>query len=262
MSGESVKVVESSNSAVADHADEDEGTEAGPEVDPDIDATSELEECITDIAHAITCLYEFSITIWNPAPSDRLEKCSKIHVSHFEMFDIQHAQHKFPYADGHLRERLGKANTKRRQLLKYHEGRYGEIPGQYDTCGSSVTTTSLTEDVDRGLVQEAQDVTDHTLVQSPHTIASKCKTQTTVSTYVPWQLDITDTASESSHSETSFSTSIEDGLDSAQGLVINVPPPPNPKSAFSGKPFPCPYCYTIISVSGPRPWKSEPQFIY
>jgi len=37
---------------------------------------TELEECILDIAHVIKCLYEFSITIRNPAPQDRFEKCS------------------------------------------------------------------------------------------------------------------------------------------------------------------------------------------
>lgn len=35
-----------------------------------------LDECITDITHVITCLYDLSITIRNPAPKDRLEKSS------------------------------------------------------------------------------------------------------------------------------------------------------------------------------------------
>jgi hypothetical protein len=37
---------------------------------------TELEECILDIAHVVKCLYEFSVTIRNPAPQDRFEKCS------------------------------------------------------------------------------------------------------------------------------------------------------------------------------------------
>jgi hypothetical protein len=50
---------------------EEEESVDGHEQEP-----TELEEYVSDITHVITCLYEFSITIRNPAPQDRLEKCS------------------------------------------------------------------------------------------------------------------------------------------------------------------------------------------
>ncbi|KAF8244014.1 hypothetical protein K440DRAFT_610832 [Wilcoxina mikolae CBS 423.85] len=258
VSGETVdNDAESLVSGGTDSVEGDDGILSESEARPENDPPSELKECIIDIAHVITCLYEFSIAIRNPAPRDRLEKCSAIDVSHFELFDIQHVQHKFPHAHEDLQERLGKANTKRRQLFQYHERHHEKISGRYNHSEppGPVTVAKPHEQVDRtrdlGLDQEDQDAVDR-----PLTIATTRKTQTTVSTYVPRQPTTSDTASETAHSQTSYSTSVG-GLDSTQGprLMINVPPPPNPESTLSGKPFPCPYCFSIISVSGSRLWR-------
>ncbi|KAF8539019.1 hypothetical protein BDD12DRAFT_116666 [Trichophaea hybrida] len=235
-----------------DSDERDEGIISESDARLDNDPQCELKECIIDIAHAITCLYEFSIAIRNPAPRDRLEKCSVIDVSHFELFDIQHAQHKFPHAHDDLQERLGKANTKRRQLLRYHERHHEKISGRYETP-EPLTVAKPPENLkDLDLDHDDQDVVDYTPV--PPTIATTRKTQTTVSTYVPPQPKICDTASETAHSQTSYSTSVG-GLDSAQGPRLKVPDPPNPESSLSGEPFRCPYCFAIISVSGPRLWR-------
>ncbi|KAF8244556.1 hypothetical protein K440DRAFT_635984 [Wilcoxina mikolae CBS 423.85] len=102
--------------------------------------STELKECLIDVSYAITCLYKFSIDIRNPAPRDRLEKCSEVDVSFYERSDIEHVQHKFLDANEYLRERLEKANTKRRQLLKYHEKNHEKIlcDTLRDTLGCSI----------------------------------------------------------------------------------------------------------------------------
>ena len=90
---------------------------------------STLEVLVSDIAHIITCLNKLSITIQNPVPKDRLHKIARIDVSHFEQLDIKHIELKFCPVDPqnnfrvpeYLSKRLGKANTRRRQLLKYYE---------------------------------------------------------------------------------------------------------------------------------------------
>jgi hypothetical protein len=80
----------------------------------------DIEECVNDVMHIVQCLYEFSVTVRYPAPRDRLEMCSNVEVSHFEIFDIGHISNKFPQASDFLQERCGKANTRRRQLIEYH----------------------------------------------------------------------------------------------------------------------------------------------
>jgi hypothetical protein len=214
---------------------------------------SKLEECVTDITHVITCLYKFSITIQNPAPRDRLEKSSSIPISHFEKFDIQHVFHKFPDAQEYLVERLGKANTKRRQLLMYHELHHHKISGHYEEqIGDPLVDSDLgglagrnTDDVRVPRVGNTMSLNENsTPVQVAATIITR-QTQTTVSTYIPRDCSEADI-----HSQTSFASSI-----GSQRQTLWVPPPPKPEKAFAGEPFQCPYCYVIVSVPGPQAWK-------
>jgi hypothetical protein len=219
---------------------------------------SELEDALYDITHVITCLYEFSVTIRNPAPRDRLDKCSSINVSHFEPFDIQHVSDKFPNAERYLVQRLGKANTRRRQLLRYHEKHHQKIAQQ------PVNSPMLTLPAHRGdknenyqedAAQEAENATAevHIPVKSPGTVTTSRETHTTVSTYVPREpeQDILDACSDTDHSQTSYASSANSA---SGGHVTQVPPPPDQDNAFDRKPFECPYCYAIISVSGTTSW--------
>lgn len=102
--------------------------EQGPLEDEEAEL-SELECLVLDTTHIITCLYKFSIAIQNPAPQEKIDKIALIDVSHFEDWDIMHIDEKFHSVDArknfrvakYLIEGLGKANAKRRQLLKYYE---------------------------------------------------------------------------------------------------------------------------------------------
>lgn len=241
---------------------EDEGATSQSEPAADINTKSRLEECVTDITHVITCLYKFSITIQNPAPRDRLAKCSSIPVSHFEEFDIRHLSHKFPDAQRYLIERLGKANTKRRQLLKYYEMHHEKIAGHYGAqidgpLPDPVLRAATGNDLDGGLGGTAEAIERPTPSEGPATIATR-PTQTTVSVYVAPDVSHANAYSETDdQSQTSYASSTSGGPANLQ-----VPLPPKQESAFDGEPFQCPFCFVIISVSGRQSWKYGPSSIF
>ncbi|KAF8253586.1 hypothetical protein K440DRAFT_656809 [Wilcoxina mikolae CBS 423.85] len=209
-----------------------------------------VDRILADISHVITCLYEFSIAIKNPVPRDRLEKCKSIDVSAYLFFDIQHVSNKFPGAEKYLVERLGKANTTRRQLLKYNERHHSKIAGYGDQAASRLLDLVAHEP---RTTSHNDDDGNSARIKAPATIAGTMMTQTTVSVYIPRRpgqdLETVDACSDSDNSQTSFASS-----SNGKSGVLRVPPPPDPESAFDGKPFQCPYCYEIISVTGNQSW--------
>ncbi|RPB16180.1 hypothetical protein P167DRAFT_353330 [Morchella conica CCBAS932] len=222
---------------------------------------TELQERFGEVCHVITCLYKLSITIRNPAPRDRLQKCASIKISHFEFFDIQHAREKFPGAQDFLQDRLGKANTKRRQLLKYHERHHGKLaqyidfslPKRFPTIhydqkdeNSGDNELKITKDGEEDISERRSQIE-----KGPGTIAETENTQTTISTYVQGPSDQTvDVITlDDALSQTSYATST-----GGARSTIHVPLPPNAAETLDGKPFECPYCYSIISVSSRNLW--------
>lgn len=243
----------SSDSSVSSLAD---GSEA--EFEDGMDSTTELQERFLEINQVISCLYRFSIAIRNPTPRDRLQKYAAIEVSHYEFFDIQHTSHKFPKAEKYLIDRLGKANSRRRQLLKYHEkhhkklAQYIDLPPTrpWDTPEVSRPNNNEATNGGRGFLDEnyqaLQDRPDPR--KGPATIATTINTQTTISTYVG-PSNIIAVLSDDGQSQTSYATSVT--VDTASKLRV---PPPKHDSAFDGKPFECPYCFSITVLRDSRSW--------
>lgn len=229
----------------------------GPEADG-MDSTTELQERFLEVNQVISCLYRFSIAIRNPTPRDRLQKYAAIDVSHYEFFDIQHASHKFPKAEKYLIDRLGKANSRRRQLLKYHEkhhkklAQYINLPPArpWDTPEVSRPNHNEAASGGRGFLDENYQGLQGRHSNSrkgPATIATTANTQTTISTYVgPSDNEV---GSDDGQSQTSYATSVTVGT--ASKLRV---PPPKPDSTFSGKPFECPYCFSITILRDSRSW--------
>jgi len=204
-----------------------------------------FEECLIDIAHFITCLYKFSIATQNPTPRDRLEKCAKIDMSHYEAFDVKHLAEKFSAAREHnyLIQRLGRANTKRRQLLKYYDQHHEKIAGHGDTAA------------------EAHDQRDGDSEANTATAsAGMTRTDTTVSTYVPRgdsetvDMDSIDSRSESGFSESSHADSdfTQTSYASSTGGTgsLRVPDPPEGYDVH----LQCPYCFTLMVVENRLSW--------
>lgn len=188
----------------------------------DIPQTTELQERMTDIAHCINCLYRFSIAVRNPTPRDKQIKLAAIDVSYYHAFDVSHVRDKFPEASEYLWGLLGRANSKRRQWLVYHEKHHQKILNHEQdqdvkekSCGA-VTETTLSTIKDGGHGTGWRD-------GNP-------------------EQDL-------ALSVTSYATSASEGSNK-----LRVPPPPDAEEVFEGVPFICPYCYKESIVKNQHGW--------
>jgi hypothetical protein len=91
-----------------------------------------LEASTNEICHSISSLFRLSVAIQNLSSQDQLERMARINMSHFETPDINHVRDKFRLTKegDYLSEKLGKANTKRRQLLEYNEMHHEKLVGR------------------------------------------------------------------------------------------------------------------------------------
>ncbi|KAI5792247.1 hypothetical protein FPQ18DRAFT_378468 [Pyronema domesticum] len=208
------------------------------DIDDEIRSTSPLKEAVKEIDNVITCLYRLSITIQSPASQDRLDRMERIDMSHFERFDIEHISNKYHGQLGkdyqYLIQRLGKANTKRRQLLKYHDEHHEKIVGRRVAVGDTAS-----KDVSE----------DDFFSEAPSNM------RTTVSTVYSADVNLVevtpvdlDSRSQAGFSVTSHASS------SANSSSLRVPPPP---PGFDKGPFQCPYCYIIVETENRASWKKH-----
>jgi hypothetical protein len=236
-------------------------TDDEPETEEGTDTVTELEECLLDINHLVTCLYKFLIAIQNPAPLDRLRESSTIDVSHFEKSDIEHVTNKFPEAEKFIQERLGKANTKRRQLLRYYAMRHEKIVGRHKLFrpegkpaslgsrhpdlldGEGLAGTVGPEDGENR--SESADDHDHTFILGMSSGTITTTDQSSISAYISRDPN---TRSEAGCSKTSYPPSV------SIPRSIRVPPPPNKETALNGVPFLCPYCFQIVELVNQYSW--------
>ena len=238
--------------------------ELGPFEDQEAEL-GEFEYLVSDITHIIGCLYKFSIAIRNPVPKDRLHKIALINVSHFEYWDIKHIEEKFRLVDPesnfrvaeYLVERLGKANTRRRQLLKYHEAHHktiaqyidsSSLPGAMELTNASKPVASTMGDGNARAPAVTPDL------QRAATVSTTAKSQTTLSTIrgeisQGVGIEPDEEPDEEQLSLTSFATSVN------YKMRIRVPSPPSEDAAFGGEAFQCPYCFNIIKTKNRKDWK-------
>ncbi|KAI5816525.1 hypothetical protein BZA77DRAFT_353761 [Pyronema omphalodes] len=231
--------------------------------DPDSSDDEPEEDVITatadEVGHSISSLFRLTANIQNLASRDRMERIERIDVSAFGPYDINHVRDKYGLADDaqYLIERLGKANTKRRQLLKYNEQHHDKIAGRRrDDTGNPGDTDSTTgdkadhQDV-KGKGVDFQDVVG--FAEEDYSVGEASTTmQTIVSTVyegnVPTSYEYherdDDARSETGFTETSYATSVGPTSSSDK---LRVPAPPN---GYSDEPFQCPYCFKIVTHEG------------
>lgn len=188
--------------------------------DTDSPGTELGQIAIEGVADVVDCLLRLSRTIRNPAPHDRYAKSQTAETSHFEPFDIQHVQSKFPTIELWLAERLGKGISRRRQYLRYRESHHSKLS--------------------HGL-----DDPEDTNGECNETIASSIPLHLKDNVVATTILE--DDRSDAGASQTSYaSTSMGD----PEALRI----PPLPEEAHRG-PFQCCFCYMIIVAATRAAWK-------
>ncbi|KAF8458483.1 hypothetical protein BGX38DRAFT_571039 [Terfezia claveryi] len=232
-------------------------------VEEQLPSTSDLEYAMFDIDHVLKCLYRFSTVLYQAVPANRIHKCASIDVKHYELWDIQHAVNKFPHAPEALQERLGRANTKRRQLLIYNERHHKKI-SQFIGAAPAVELLEPVETTQEDELEGTQSntVPDRENKRGPGTVLSG----TTATTFhaknkaalklEPLREDLdegSDTGTAQSQTSYASSCASHHGLDSYR---LSVPEPPHTKEdGFDDEPFLCPYCHDMVCIKNPNSWK-------
>lgn len=195
-----------------------------------LQATSELQQLMSEVVEVITCLLRLSMAIRNPTPHDQFMESGQINTSYFEPFDIGHIQAKFPNTEGYLINRLGKAISRRRQYLKYRDEHHKKLAqGIEDVIGTEFAPTKAAP----------TEINPESTVASSIPLAMKVPT-----THIELDEDV---YSEDGLSQTSYATSVNESTNNRL--------PPIPKEAQEGKPFECPLCFMIISIRNSHSWK-------
>ncbi|KAF8418438.1 hypothetical protein EV426DRAFT_707586 [Tirmania nivea] len=219
---------------------------------------------LDDIANIISCLYNLSAAMRQPVPQDRLRKYAAIDLSHYEFFDNLHVLEKFPNAKPFLIQRLGNANTQRRQYFRYRFLHYEKIAKGVEQVrpATSVPETLYTDlhavHRDADLAQDDYITSRRATNDDAAAAITAAITSTTIS-IVPKgavvrtqpTLDIIETESDGGQTAISYGTTMETG----KVNLLKVPDPPNADHVFHGNAFQCPYCYSLIIVRNSRAWQ-------
>ncbi|RBA19098.1 hypothetical protein FPRO05_10027 [Fusarium proliferatum] len=181
---------------------------------------SEISQIFSVIVEDINCLFRLSVSIHNPSPHDRFKKACLIDTSVFEQYDVQHVCNKLSKAPKPIAERLGKANSRRRQYFKYRELHHKKLAS--------------------GLELDDED-------QIQSTVASSLPEDLKANEPISLDKEVDD-ASDTARSQTSWATSAAN--------TDRPKIPALPAEAENG-PFQCPFCFMMVSIASSIHWKKH-----
>lgn len=209
-------------------ADEDTNTAQDRLTDesPSIPVDSELTQIMMEIVDIIDCLLRLSISVQNPAPHDRFTAAKYTDTSFYEAIDVEHVRAKYSAATEELLERLGKANSHRRQYFKYRDAHHQKLAWGLDQLETNL--------------QAGQSTVASSIPLHLKTIDASGEIASSFSVLQE------DQRSDTGYSQTSYATST---TASERLRVPNIP------EAHSRGPFECPFCFMMISVSTTYAWK-------
>lgn len=168
-------------------------------------------------------MLKLSVSIRNPAPHDRFQASIKTDTSFYEPADIAHVKAKCGNADPRLIEQLGKANSRRRQYFKYRELHHQKLSQGQDLNleGKSVAErqSTVASSIPSGMKIIPPEITDTINV---------------------------DELSDSGITQTSYAPSME---------TSNRPRLPRLPAESANRPFECPFCFMMITVSTSYAWR-------
>ena len=231
-------------------SDEDDSGElpATPSsLDQSSESTTESQLLYQSILESITSLLKLSMFIRKSTRGNKFAKSST--AQRYEtQYDIIHVRDRFPFASESplLIERLGKANAQRRQWLSYKK-RHREKLGMSEAPSVKRTFSSSESDVQAGATTGKDPPGTSILTEDskkPPTTLSSTQASIFYPHDDPERVVAENEPSETSYSETRF------GDDEQEPNLVPHPPP----ESADENPFECPYCFSIIVISGIQSW--------
>lgn len=216
--------------------------------------TTESHSLHHSILEAIASLLKLSMFIRKSARANKFARSSAAQ-KYETQYDIIHVRDRYPHASENtfLIDRLGKANAQRRQWLSYKKRHRDKMalaayPDIEDSNAEQMsyfdidTSTKLQED------PEEEDPSSSSEFRERRHDQVTVLSSTKASTF--YQFD----EPGSQMSETDLSgTSCSESRFGDIGQETNLIPQPPPES-IDENPFECPYCFSIITVTGTYSW--------
>lgn len=206
------------------------------------------------ILEAITSLLKLSMFIRNSARGNKFARSSTAQ-KYETQYDILHVRDRYPYASKNtfLIERLGKANAQRRQWLSYkkrHRDKLGlaTYPEAQDLDLEQVPYSNVDASTNLHDLAEGEDLSSSVELPDRKPDLATILSSTRASTFYKRQ-EPERAMSETEISGTSYSESRFEEI----GQETNLIPQPPPES-IDENPFECPYCFSIITVTGSHSW--------
>ncbi|PKY03643.1 hypothetical protein P168DRAFT_304997 [Aspergillus campestris IBT 28561] len=196
--------------------------------DSDLDSDSDSEEesqtylqgIYSSLHEVVNCLFQLSVVIRQPAQHDRVTKIKRWDVQMWEPIDQKHIRDKYPEIHADLADRLGRAISHRRAVLRYNERHRQKL--------SHGLGEILDEDLDSSQTSSIPSNTN-TLEYRDNPVVS------------------IDSDSRSINTQTSYA-------DSTFQSETKITVPPLPSESEGGTPYECPYCFYIISIFNHHSW--------
>lgn len=225
--------------------------------------SSEMPRLLESIKFTIACLYR--VPIRKPAPLDRLKHKTSLDTSCYQHFDSLYIQDKFPGVSAELAARLGKMNTRRRQILYYREAHKesldtARVQPKVAPVPDPAATSFVIEgggELVQGEVGSQATPSRRALSQaasSHFTLRSKATTVRPGEVPMPaieGHIDPTALYAPSvAESKSSMASSY-----SGKDLRVEVPPRPKGEDGNELEWFECPYCLITKNITTEHRWK-------
>lgn len=191
-------------------------------INQELIGVTELDQILDSVHEVISLLLRLSISVRNPAPHDRWMRYNSTDSSAFEPHDIDNVKSRFPKVSDDLAERLGRANSMRRQFFKYRE--------------------EHREKLGVGLLPDDS----NTVIES--TVASSLRTAAKSTAFNASAIMAEDEISDGGRTQTSFATSFR-----GDGGKPRIPALPS--GCTFDEPFERPFCFYIIAIPNRQKWK-------
>ncbi|KAI0832188.1 hypothetical protein F5Y06DRAFT_290453 [Hypoxylon sp. FL0890] len=196
----------------------------------------EAQSLLEVISQCVRSLFRIGILVRKASPRDRFQRALQHSESAFPAwFDIDYVRHKYPKLSGpntrELAERLGGANAKRRQYIKYcrdHKTRLDRVTDE----SAPVPGGDLGDDVEDGTTAK---------------LSSKATTLLPVGSSELAELELNVAEEEDAVSFSTASTTFESAISLTLPSLQELSP--------NSEPFECPICFTLQSFRREKAWK-------